>query len=201
MNRKSGSAMSGNPWDILPREPKGDADEKDLFMAVGFSMTAWENLEASMAFLFRALVLSKSDAPARAYASVISFSSRADMVLAASEATRQIVSDQHKRVQYLLGLVGKYNARRNEIAHGMVLHFSDNGTDLGYFLGPNMLTNARKVPWGAEQKYRYTAVQVLYYAAEFHKLSDPVLRLASEIEAAAQPYLWPERSQKSRQSP
>ena len=72
--------------------------------------------------LFATLVGSRSYAAIRAYGSVIAFRGRSEMVKAAASAYFHENPNRlsQKRLSDLLNLAGRYSARRNEIAHGLL---------------------------------------------------------------------------------
>jgi len=184
MTKKRCEGSGGpNSWDVLPIESKGDEDPAQLFTAVGAALTAWERLDAEQAALFALLVGSRQGAAVAAYGTVTSPSAKAEMVRAAAEVLYQpfetLLSDIKVAVSELQHLAG----RRNDIAHGIVSHYSGsaNGGPMirhGFFLAPNPFNTGKKLSFDkqAEQfgavpvggvRYAYTAKQVDHYAKQF----------------------------------
>ena len=153
------------PWNPRPRSATGDADPTLLFQHVGMALTRWENLETELAELFDLLVESKTRAGFSAYTTVVSSKSRGEMIEA---ATGRFFAKQPERKQHtrdLLMRVTKFSARRNEIAHGVVLHLRS----FGYYLCPSNINNKK---WNNDgsAKYQYKSDDVWYYDQCFKKL-------------------------------
>src|SRR5205085_1743843 len=77
---------SPKPWDPLPLPEKGDPEASKTFEAVGRAISSWELIEAHLGLIFSVFVDTDSIVAGamRAYGSVTSFSSRHDMIKAAS---------------------------------------------------------------------------------------------------------------------
>lgn len=113
------------PWEIRDPSPQGDADENNIFNAVGRALTEWENIESECARLFAVFVSAHQRrsyyAPAvRAYGSVVSFKSKGEMLRLAAEAYFKQRNKKRSafdtRLADLLGEYAQYSNRRNEIA-------------------------------------------------------------------------------------
>jgi hypothetical protein len=74
--------------------------------------------------------------------------------------------------------LSKFADRRNEIAHGQVLDFSE----YGYYLCPS---NLRKSKWTKQgvAKYQYVAADINYYAEQFALLREKCDALVSHLKA------------------
>jgi hypothetical protein len=134
-----------NPWDP-PFARTADANEDDIFKAVGKALTNWEFVEEALARIFAALVgtvaYPRAGPAVRAYGSIISFRSRVEMIEWAGDAffslppPSQFQSDLYP----LMTECKDWSQRRNDIAHGRVWPSPDLG---GYLLFPS-LYNTKK---------------------------------------------------------
>jgi uncharacterized protein YqgQ len=188
-----------HPWNVLPTLPIGDANTSTLFQSVGYALTQWEIMEVELSRLFGALLrspprwtsarstlsstpLARASGAERAYGMIVGFGGRADMIEAAAET----VLYRHRlraTVKGLIDEIGNFSPRRNEIAHGIVMHVSDGKVNRNHYLCPNY-TNAKKVSYAsdrAEWKYMYTAEQIDQYAEHFAKLARATRKIILEV--------------------
>jgi hypothetical protein len=137
------------PWDPPPPPKTGDPRADITFIAIGRALTAREHFEESMAFLFaKFLGLKGNQLPAkRAYGSILTFRSRAEMVEAAAEA--YFFTDPEARLQKeVIGLINAargFAPRRNEIAHGIVRRRTVPG---GFIASPSGRVVQKLETWG-----------------------------------------------------
>jgi hypothetical protein len=188
-----------HPWNVLPTLPTGDADTSTLFRSIGYALTQWEIMEVELSRLFGVLLRSpprwtsaRSTLPAtpsvrasgaeRAYGMIVGFGGRADMIEAAAEA----VLYRHPlraTVKGLIDEIGHFSPRRNEIAHGIVMHVSDGKVNRNHYLCPNY-TNAKKVSYASGRvawKYMYSADQIDQYANHFTRLAHTTRMIILEV--------------------
>jgi hypothetical protein len=179
-----------NPWDVLPREKVGDSDSEPLFSSVGKALTAWEMLDNFQGFLFGSIVASRRGAAEVAYGSVASGPGRGGMVIAAAD--RLFAPQAPELVEEITDLVndvGRMLGRRNDIAHGVVTEYRQNGEKQGIWLVPPNYNSRRHlnetkhiermrslgaaIAFSDESfmfsrlMYAYTAKQVDWYANHF----------------------------------
>jgi hypothetical protein len=176
-------------WSVLPRSKTGARTEEELYFAVGYALSAWELVEEGLAEIFALFIGAREAGPPssghqpaiRAYASVISFNSRKEMVAAAAQAYfYRAGKDEPLKSQFgsLIDEAGGHAGRRNDIAHGRVqLSPGD-----GFYLLPG-LYNSKKNPIGQPPTYAYDASQVHFYGEGFRILSQKLADYA--IFAAA----------------
>lgn len=121
-------------WQRPNRRESGDANENDLFAAVGKALSRWELAENHMARLFGVLVESTSQASARAFGTVVSSTGRREMLEKAAEVyfdsprfrTHDAEISPFRRkhdsgvLKTLLKNYARAAERRNDIAHGIV---------------------------------------------------------------------------------
>lgn len=165
------------PWDIAPILEQGDPDPTRLWTAVGMALTAWEKLDQVQANLFGLLVGSRMGAASEAYGTIIASASRATISKAAAEVVLKDDDALLKETLKMLREIGETSARRGEIAHGIVSHYSStsnpgNGEikqrDHGHFLVPPTYAvkyrSKVEYEWNApvhhHGRYAYTAAQV-----------------------------------------
>ncbi|MGQ0741596.1 MAG: hypothetical protein ACT4OG_04790 [Alphaproteobacteria bacterium] len=179
--------MTINPWNVPPPPDKGDLAEDTLFASVGRALSAWEKFEINLARLFAAVLgPTESIHPAmRAYGAVITFRGRIQMLSMAAEtrfieAPSEVVQPDFKQV---ISRAQDYGARRNEIAHGVVLPYqdiADENTREGYVLAPAVyLSTKRKfLPspsllshYKSSPSYVYSSKEVLAFARQFYRLA------------------------------
>jgi hypothetical protein len=177
-----------NPWDVPMFPDAGDESEDTLFASVGRALTGWEQFEQALARLFATLVGSRSYAAIRAYGSVIAFRGRSEMVKAAASAYFHENPNRlsQKRLSDLLNLAGRYSARRNEIAHGLLTPLAtamQNPMRKGYVLCPpdyatnktEMMSLTAGMPVGRSLRwmapgYAYSSVEIDTFGQRFRDL-------------------------------
>jgi hypothetical protein len=121
-----------NPWDRRPWPQTGDATANETYAAVGCALSSWERHEAALSFLFAAFVSEGTSRIARrAYNAIRTFEGRAEMLKAASHSFFAAYPDEEmqKRFKDILRNAKEFSARRNDIAHGCVAYFEDNGIE------------------------------------------------------------------------
>lgn len=127
--------MTINPWNVQPLTSLDDSKEK-TYASIGHALSEWEYLELQLSAYFGFFCGGHDPIIARrAYGCVISFQGRAEMLRAAAEAyfNRYSDDDLSKRFSDLVNSTNRYSARRNEIAHGIVMPlFHDNNDGQGY---------------------------------------------------------------------
>ncbi len=187
--------MSPNPrkpWEPAAFPEKGDTHEDVTFAAVGRALSQWERLEVALAGLFAAFVGGKKQEEAiamRAYGGVVASSARTVMINAAAETYFHLFPNPslQKLVDELLSELRNYGARRNEIAHGMVMNYSvytppGRKPGTGCCLFPAHYNNKKiKIGIGAKgltghPNYIYSSVEIDAYGVAFTKLRPRVQR-------------------------
>jgi len=174
-----------NPWDVAPILPQGDPEPEPLWLAVGKALTAWEKLDQVQAQIFGVIVGSRRGGASAAYGVVVASSARSEMVAAAAAEVLQDKPEYLADVTAMVNRVGKLSGRRNDIAHGVVGHFT--GTRLGKndevidfddgcFLTPASYATRKRNkdreiydPANTIGKYAYTAAQIEEYGSAFHR--------------------------------
>jgi hypothetical protein len=164
------------------------------------ALTSWEYIELALADMFVLFIGAPEESPprdpvVRAYGSVASFNSRADMVGAAGESylhpdEKKKPSDpkleavKEKLRNELRGLfktVRGFGDRRNDIAHGIV-----GSSQYGSFLRPASY-NARKYPIGGRltvhqrARFCWSAEEVHYYRRHFEDLHDRLQKFCTNL--------------------
>lgn len=170
------------PTEIL----MGDSDSKAIFQAVGQALTYWEMVEEAFAGLFAALIESPSIAAARAYGAIASAGGRRDVLREAATTFflhYKIDQDSRDDFEIVMDHLARASGIRNEIAHGMVVHFKPIGSDNGVFLTAPLYNSLKTfvarndaVPVEAVEtdknifvhaKYKYTSEQINAFGGKF----------------------------------
>lgn len=125
-------------WDTPPRSVYGDDDSGMLYRAVGEALTRWEEMECALGWLFSVLVESTSPAASRVYGSLSGARGRREALEDAAEiffAVEDRRLPAKPRFNQLIRTLSHAFSRRNDIAHGMVVHYAATSTEGGgYFL-------------------------------------------------------------------
>lgn len=147
----------------------------ELVQAVGLALSFWEHLESVQADLFHAIVRGKNNSSYVAYCSVDGSAARLNMLKSAVESGLNEHPDTQTRISAHARLIGNFSARRNEIAHGLIVRLGD----ADYQLGPNPIKLNK---WsGSSAKFQYSAQAVLHYAWQFVKIHDSTFELIVEL--------------------
>lgn len=182
-----------NPWDVLPLAAHGDQEDSILYEKVGRALTQWENLEGTLGRIFGALCGARmhDEGAVRAFGVVAASSARLDMIEAAFAVFPGREKEGISALPAQLKRVGNYSARRNEIAHGVVSGFTENGAFRGYYLVPAYYNSRKRSPLRSDistpeeakaallahglGKYAYNSAQVDAYRQAFFHLNDAAL--------------------------
>jgi hypothetical protein len=173
-----------NPWDVPLHLPfEGDMDENAIYLSVGKALSQWERLEHQMSNIFAAVVSKSADNPARwAYGAVMASGTRADMlkgaayiyffplVRTANEKKRAEFEDLQKQLGDLMEEVGKFAARRNNIAHGVVSPYFPPTTGKGGFCLVPPLYATKHYKARPVYPYAFTSKMIDEYATHFARL-------------------------------
>ncbi|HXR94830.1 MAG TPA: hypothetical protein VN718_03070 [Rhizomicrobium sp.] len=159
------------------------------YLSVGRALSHWENFEAYLAYIFTETIgaqPSKDIAAVRAYGSIISFSSRAEMLKAASEALFFMKPNTGLKDEfdYLMENAIGFSGRRNDIAHGVVGHHPDfyasdeENPSAGYVLLPAEYATKKRIlasggllnPVKQSPMYYYGSQEIDWIAVRFRAL-------------------------------
>jgi hypothetical protein len=168
-----------NPFDRPQTLDRGSDTAEEVWLAVGRALTRWEQAETEIAWVFNALMqplpapVATHEPGARAYAAVITFNGRQDMLQAASDAyfnehfgTEPKNHYAQRVLNHLIKISRKLGARRNEIAHALVSPASFTGP--GFYLHPGIHSSKVNVAYIGD--YQYTGAQVDVLAERFSEL-------------------------------
>lgn len=117
-----------------------------------------------MAEVFDAMVAAQPSnrAAYMAFVAVKSASARYELLEAAFDRAIPASDPARAEVSALIEAFGKFGARRNEIAHGIVFDLDE----YGHFLAPNNIMRHKWTKDG-EAKYQYTSEDIAYYVEQF----------------------------------
>lgn len=175
-----------DPWALPPLPAKGTPSDYDLYWCVGRALSMWEFFEFHLAILFNLLSDQTCDSPAvrRAYGSVASFSARADLLRAAAEGYFNKFPDENLagEVSSIINTSRRASARRNDIAHGCVLAYTQEGGRIRDFTVVPALyrSNRHDINW--RPTYALTASDLRRFISKIQELIEPTRRLANKIE-------------------
>lgn len=168
-------------WERSVPSKKGDQNPDDIYRAVGWALSQWEEADQELAGLFS--VLSDVDdwfvieGVRRAYGAIESNSGRRKAVEAVAEVFFGNYWGDKPVRQSLIGL-------RDDIAHGIVqpgLGMDD--LDYGYFHMPPRYNTGRSHAFSRKEdgplrylraKYRYTANDIVLFGRKFIELRDTI---------------------------
>lgn len=174
-----------NPWDPLPLSTKGESTPEPILIRIGQAITAWEMLEYFLSSIFKDIVtcgLCWPGSAERAYGTVISFAGRSEMLAAAIDASLLFKkdSDLKRALNELTNKSKGYSGRRNQIAHGSLVHWTESGRELGYFWMPpsySAVQHRYKEMELPVPKSRFGLIELDFYIAEFQKLRVEAMEL------------------------
>lgn len=191
---KQKKVPQSNPWDIPSLPEKGDEADSLTYEAVGRALSAWESFELELSRIFGALIGAHEGllAAMRAYGSVVAFRGRAEMVAAASEVFFLVHANEKLEgdLASLMKLAKNYSARRNEIAHGIVLEFAQFAAEReGFCLGPPAYaTNKQELTSLADGLIIRNAARYCYTSRELNNFRD---RFYDDLFRPAQKLMMP----------
>lgn len=177
--------------DVPSSTRKGEADFHLIYTGVGKALHQWEHMESGLTRLFQVLCETPNFAACRAYGTIESSFSKAEMLRAAGEAffaKRNPDSENQSAIKGLLSAYKDAQQYRNNIAHGMAVGFRlENGEFSGYFLCPPSYAS-KKVeridPYevyllGA--KYWYNTADLDHYANRFQELLSETMTIIQRV--------------------
>lgn len=175
-----------NPWDPLPFPLLGDDDPYDLYAAVGVFVSEWESVELKLAQLYCVFVGDAPDGEALwDYGKPRIFSHRLDGLAKVAGPYFTKRHDQHLEGQF--GLIYRtasgYSERRNEIAHGIVMHVGR----ISFFIDKMKLADPAKrqylvvPPYHSVRNHKsgfpswaYNRAQITFFATRILEFGDSV---------------------------
>lgn len=166
----------------LPLADKGDDDGKELYAALGYASSCWENAVANLGLVFVSMLGTDQVAALRAFGTINMPGQQIDVIRATAEiAIKPNHPDLYDKSYSLTKVVEKASHRRNELVHSVVTQLTTTklGT-IGNVAVPNIHT--RKVDISTlSSKFRFNSSQVLRLAHKFNLLRDELFDLQAEI--------------------
>jgi hypothetical protein len=174
-----------NPWDRPPIPSLGDEFLDQIYRAVGWALSGWEMLEMSLVGLFDILIRTEQDSHAshRAYGAVTIWNIRRDMLKSAAEAYFWQFPDKalESNISELINLADRYAARRNDIAHGIVLAYDEMfgppsplGGFRGWILFPALTSTKSMRRAFQDPKYALLSEHITAFGQHFREISSRV---------------------------
>jgi len=180
-----------------PPSSQGDTDTTKLYAAVGYALSSWEALEATLCTLF-IILTGASELPAvnstirRAYGAFGFNSGRRQAVRFAAEVYFGSHWPSAKtELNKLLKHVENASQRRDDMAHGYVAGFKTGETDHGAFLIPPEYNSRMTYAFSqgdrdtfslARAKYRFTSNDIKRYSDQFDQLRQQILDYAVRMK-------------------
>lgn len=189
---KADKAVPNNPFNALAYAQKGDATARDIFAAVGYALSCWEHCETSFATLYTAFVkpTGGNHIAFAAYGRVNSSVTRRDMIYTSAEVYFALFPNEQlsKNVKDLLSVYGDADARRNNIAHAVVMSEPVTPTNLkpNYYLVPSFHASAKREPFNFNVKYRYDRAELDLFSRHVKDLDSRALKLTQAVREAYQ---------------
>jgi len=198
--------MAPDPWDIPPFAGHGDKTPDQTYEAVGRALSSWEELEVSLSYLY-GVFTEKGLPPFESHAEYgkpLIFSARADGLerMAARYFVRHPNQQREAEFARLICDVGRFSARRNDIAHGIVrpvvvgppISVPDNDPSEAPWLRMNYeycllppTYSDRRFHAKRTPQYALPAEEIIRFQTEFVKLHGRSTRLGFRLQAAATP--------------
>lgn len=165
-------------------DSNGDTSARDVFVSVGYALSQWEHTEESLASLYSFLCGPRSTHAAfRSYGTLTATMPRRNIIRAAADVffltfPKPELSD---RLDSLLGLYMDAGARRNEIAHGVVMgnthHTIVNNVaaplPTKWYLVP-ALHSTKKQSLQLQAEYRFSSGTIDKYVKAFDELHSAI---------------------------
>jgi hypothetical protein len=186
-----------NPWDVPSSAPlrPGVKNEEELFVAVGRALSRWEGLEAEMGGVYAALTTGPDEryiAPTiRAFGTVTSTGSRAEMIAHAAEAFfhPHPATELEAELKDILKSYRGWAGRRNDTAHGCSTasdhpDYTDDDQPIvtTYCLCPSH-GHSRKWALSMEPFYHYIPHEIEAFGAAFDALGQRVADFSERLDA------------------
>jgi hypothetical protein len=167
-----------------PAPSSGDSDPDTLYLLVGRSLTMWEFTETQFARLFSHIIRPGiGSGPAkRAYGGVVSSNGRKDLIQRSSDVFFRFFPNGalEERIKALMENYMEACARRNDIAHGVVI---SPGSQIGngYYLAANLYTSKRSM--SLESPYHYDSNTISRYMNLFDGLASEAAAIVLDLDA------------------
>ena len=169
-----------------PLAASGYINAREVFLNVGFALSQWEHAEELLAALYSFLCGPKSTHAAfRSYGTLTATGPRRNVILAASEVFFLTFPSNTlpKRLSDLLSIYADAGARRNEIAHGVVMAGPSPGpTAEQWFLVP-ALHSTKKTSLQLEAEYRFNSQIIDGFAKAFDSLQADIIAFRVDLIA------------------
>lgn len=179
--------LEPNPFAKSIFASDGDPVARNTFTSVGAALSAWEHCEASFGALYSAFVkpTGGNHIVMRAYGTILAAGTRREMIAEAAEAYFGIFPSPGlaARVKKLLNLYKDAAARRNEIAHGMVMSgaLPIDLRKVEYFLVPGLFASNKRDLASQWTKYRLGTKEIDHYRACFDELGSRAGALMQDV--------------------
>ena len=186
-------------WEHPPGMPQGEHDAGLIHTGVGAALSAWEHMEWAVADVFSAFMEANRDASERVYGALEGLKVKMEVLEQAAQAAfrqRDVAPEFREAWKRLKGHYSLAHNRRNEIAHGQVVHARAAGAigqATNYLLMPRANAKKSSPVWESPPDaplstigYRYSAADIKRWTDQFWQL-DSWVRLFEEEYSAKYP--------------
>lgn len=169
---------------LPPLAAIGDGNADGVFLNVGYALSQWEHAEDVLASIYSFLCGPKSTHAAfRSYGTLTATMPRRNIIQAASEVFFLTFPSNTlpKRLSNLLTIYTDAGARRNEIAHGVVMGGPSPGATGGqWFLVP-ALHSTKKTSLQLQAEYRFNSSIIDGFAKAFNGLQVDIIAFRADL--------------------
>lgn len=185
--------LDPNPFAKSSVAKEGSSSAAQIYTDVGFALDRYEHLGTTFGVLYSAFVKPEGSnhTMMRSFGMITSSNNRREMIVAASESYFSVFNNEvlERRTRSLLKLFSDASARRNEIAHAMVMgemrHRIVDQVAMpmptAWFLVPPLFATRKQELHMRGPKYRYSSREIGYLTKCFEALDEAALDLVRLI--------------------
>ncbi len=172
----SKNILDPNPFEKPALAPRGDRVANKMLTSVGAALSAWEHCEKSFGTIYVAFAEPSNDTHVvpRTYGATLAAGMRREMIQAAAETyfAKFKIDSHSESLKALLTLYQSGAARRNEIAHGVVMSGPPTPNKASaYFLFPSLSSSPKQKLSRQDPKYRFNSRDINRYRKCFDELA------------------------------
>jgi hypothetical protein len=175
------------PWDKPVRISAGDESPTAIHTAVGLALSNWEHVENTKVLLFGGITGMPFMLALRIYGNLPSSASKQSIIRAAGDARFGYTPIYMAFFDKLMDMVDRFLARRNNIAHGVVVNRGN-----GHYLMPPFHIGKNFDYVKHEERYAFTSNDITNYAAPFEHPNTELLESLTLLCFAFEHRAFPE---------
>lgn len=177
--------LDPNPFANPSFAEKGNKAAREIYTAMGFALDRWEHCDMSFATVYAALVCPErsNHMLMRAFGTITAPTTKQAMTWEACDAFfgSHENQDLHKQCRHLLNLYQTAAARRNEIAHAVVMRDMIPDVVTDWFLFPPIFATRKNKIFHDGPKYRYSTNEINHFAKCFAEMAARARSLSQSI--------------------